>query len=172
MGRLAAELAKLPQTKVVLTDISYDMLNLATDRCDTTTTVPLVNADAHELPFSDSSFTLLVGLDLLCHLERPYKALLDFYRVLKPGGVLIIDSTNSSPLWTFFYPRYLGKNPLNWLRIIRFKGVYPGWQMIVKHYPKKQFLSFLKDAGFKVLRTINYGPLICPKWHLAVTRKI
>lgn len=171
MGRLSLALAQLDQNKVVLTDISTDMLNLAASQAHNLRNLKVVNADAHQLPFKDGSFDYVVGLDLFCHLEKPGKALSEFHRVLVSHGMLILDSTNSNPTWTLFYPRYLGKNPLNWLKIIKFGGVYPGWQGIVKHYPKNKFFCLLQEFGFKIIRNINYGPAICAKWHLAVAMK-
>jgi glycogen(starch) synthase len=171
MGRLVLSLGKSERREVYLIDISIDMLKLFPGKTLRSSNIPLINSDAHDLPFPDNSFDLVVGLDLFCHLEDPEKALSEFYRVLTRQGMLILDSTNSNPLWTLFYPRYLGKNPLKWIKIMKFKGVCPGWQQIVKHYSKKKFFKFLQDAGFSVKRNINYGPRLCPKWHLAVASK-
>ena len=172
MGRLSLALSKSLNYRIILTDISVDMLKLALKPAGRLNNMSIFNTDAHQLPFRKNSFDVVVGLDLFCHLERPTLALREFNRVLKNQGLLIIDSTNSNPLWALFYPRYLGKNPLNWLKIIKFKGNLPGWENIVKHYPKKIFFSFLQKTGFKVIQHINYGPIVCPKWHLAVSKKI
>ncbi len=171
MGRLSLALAESDKYNVVLTDISIDMLGLAEEKAARLKNLIFVNADAHRLPFASDRFDLIVGLDLFCHLEKPKRALKEFHRILKDKGLLILDSTNSNPLWTLFYPRYLGKNPLNWIRILKFRGVCPGWQIIVKHYPKKKFFSFLSEIGFNVIENIDYGPKLCPKWHLAVSKK-
>jgi glycogen(starch) synthase len=172
MGRLSLALARLAQNEVVLTDISVDMLRSAGEQTETPDNLRMVNGDAHLLPFTDHSFDYVIALDLLCHLHRPQKALREFHRVLRVNGRLILDSTNSNPLWALFYPRYLGKNPRTWLKIVRFRGVYPGWEKIVRHYSKKTFFSLLHENGFGVLRSINYGPILCPKWHLAITKKV
>ena len=148
------------------------MLKLAGSYSENLNSVKMLNTDAHHLPFRNNSFDIVVGLDLFCHLEKPTIALREFYRVLKNRGLLILDSTNSNPLWALFYPRYLGKNPVNWFKIIKFKGNLPGWETIVNHYPKKKFFSFLHETGFNVIQFINYGPIICPKWHLAISEKI
>ena len=148
------------------------MLTLTQEHENKFNSIRLVNVDAQKLPFRDSSFDYVVGLDLLCHLRDPEKALSEFHRVLRPDGILVLDSTNSNPLWVLFYPRYLGKNPLNWLRILKFHGVYPGWERIVQHYPKKRFLSLLNGFGFQIRQILTYGPKICPKWHLAIATKV
>jgi len=137
MGRLSLELARCHANKVFSADLSVDMLKLASRNSGSTDNLEFVNSDAHLLPFRDQSFDYVVGLDILCHLAEPKKALREFYRVLNHRGILILDSTNSNPLWTLFYPRYLGKNPINWFKTMKFKGVSPGWEKIVKHYPKK-----------------------------------
>jgi glycogen(starch) synthase len=172
MGRISLELVRSSHNNVVLTDISKDMLRMAAEQITDNMKLTFINADAHQLPFPDKSFDYIVGLDLLCHLAEPDKALHEFHRVLDDQGTLILDSTNSNPLWALFYPRYMGKNPLNWYRTMKFQGVLPGWEHIVNHYPRSKFLSLLQKSGFEVVQNLNYGPLICPKWHLAVSRKV
>lgn len=173
MGRLSLSLTENPQHRVVLTDISIDMLTVARKNKNGRSLNPfLINADAHQLPFRDGYFGVVVALDLFCHLVNPKRALGEFHRILERRGMLIVDSTNSNPLWALFYPRYMGKNPLTWLKIFKSRGVYPGWESIVNHYPKRRFISFLQEAGFKVIQSLHYGPMVCPKWHLAVSKKI
>jgi len=172
MGRLSFALSKKAKYKVTLADISINMLELAVKRLEKSNDINFFNTDAHHLPFQDNSFDLVVGLDLFCHLAKPTMALREFHRVLKNKGLLILDSTNSNPLWALFYPRYLGKNPLTWLKTIKFRGVLPGWEGIVRHYSKKDFFSFFHQTGFDVIQNISYGPIICPKWHLILSRKI
>ena len=171
MGRLSLALAQQSHRNIILSDISVDMLKLAMNNAGQLNNLKVVNTDAHHLPYGDLTFDLIIGLDLVCHLNQPEIALKEFHRVLKKDGMLIIDSTNSNPLWAFFYPRYMGKNPLNWIKVMRFGGVLPGWEKIVRHYPQKTFFSFLRRTGFKIVQNINYGPVICPKWHLAVAKK-
>ncbi len=171
MGRIASALVRSPQIKVVLADISLDMLELARKRAGVRDDLSLICSDAHLLPFEEGSFDCIIGLDLLCHLRDPEIAVREFHRVLDDQGMLILDSTNSNPVWAFFYPRYLGLNPIKWWKVINLGGVLPGWEGVVKHYSKREFLSFLRDAGFKVMENLYYGPGICPKWHLAVSKK-
>ena len=44
-------------------------------------------ADAHRLPFKDSSLEAIVAFDVWEHLEKPRRALREVFRVLKPGGI-------------------------------------------------------------------------------------
>lgn len=47
-----------------------------------------VVADAHALPYRDNSVDSIVCEDVLEHLEQPWLAVAEMYRVLKPNGVL------------------------------------------------------------------------------------
>jgi SAM-dependent methyltransferase len=54
-------------------------------------------ADAHRLPFSDESFSDIVMLDVLHHLERPIEFLNEASRVLRPGGRLSMIEPAMTP---------------------------------------------------------------------------
>ena len=62
---------------------------IATDVIET----PRVNtvADAHDLPFSDTSFGSYVAIEVLEHLGSPKQAANEIHRVLEPGGVAILS---------------------------------------------------------------------------------
>ena len=49
-------------------------------------------ADAHALPFDDSSFDAVVGNFVILHLGRPEQAAAEFARVLVPGGRLALTA--------------------------------------------------------------------------------
>jgi glycogen(starch) synthase len=171
MARIGSALNSSPQRSLICADISFDMLRMGRTRCRSKNTVAYAQADAHHLPFEDHSFDCVVALDLFCHLEDPRSTLQEFHRILTDQGLLVIDSTNGIPLWAFFYPRYVGFNPVKWLRLMALKGVLPGWEGIVTHYTKNQFFEYLSRAQFKISRSLSYGPRICPKWHLAIAKK-
>jgi ubiquinone/menaquinone biosynthesis C-methylase UbiE len=170
MGRIAAPLAA--HYDVTLCDVSQSMLDLAraaADRAqvDMRLTTQLVDA-SQPLPYADGSFDLVVCLDLLVHLPDPQAAVREIARVLKPDGVAMIDNSNSIPLWTLFYPSYVGRRPSRWLRTMRAGGVLPEWAGIVHHHTRAEFLRMLAAAGFVVQEERSYGPAICPKWNLAI----
>jgi SAM-dependent methyltransferase len=59
--------------------------------------------DAQRLPFPANSFTNVVMMDVLHHIERPLHALREFQRVLRPGGRLVFCEPAITPLSGIFY---------------------------------------------------------------------
>lgn len=167
MGRISIPLSA--RHFVTLTDISPQMLDLARPYASERLTIQV--ADARSLPFEDSSFDVVLCIDLLPHIPAPSQLLAEINRVLRPGGSLLIDSTNSMPLWTLAYPRYLGRKPHRWFHIWRSGGVLPEWRARVWHHPRRKFVGLVADAGFQITSLRGFGPRAFPKWHLAVALK-
>ena len=169
MGRLSVPLARAG-AKVTLVDLSAAMIQEARRRAAGGPPPLALVSDATCLPFADGSFETVVALDLYCHLPDPRKGLAELKRVLVPGGRLLIDSTNSNPLWVLFYPEYVGRSPRKWIAVLSSRGVLPGWVGRVHHYREWEFRDELARAGFVVEQIRRYGPALCPKWHMVLTR--
>ncbi len=59
-------------------------------------------ADAERLPFADASFDVVHSKDSLHHMDSPEQALVQYRRVLRPGGTaLIVEANRFNPI---FYP--------------------------------------------------------------------
>lgn len=72
-------------------DLSPEMLEQATARAGRLgRTVELLEADAHDLPFPDTSFDTVVCTFALCSVADDAVAIDEMGRVLKPGGRLIL----------------------------------------------------------------------------------
>ncbi len=48
-------------------------------------------ASAYEMPFKDGEFDIVVCVAVLEHFDDPHRAIAEIYRVLKPGGRIIIS---------------------------------------------------------------------------------
>jgi ubiquinone/menaquinone biosynthesis C-methylase UbiE len=92
-----------------------------------------IKGNVTSLPFTDNTFDLIVCLDVLYHLWVPnyQKALLEFNRVLKPGGILIIREP-----------------ALNWL-----KSSQDMINLTKRRFSKKMMEKSLTKNHFKVLQT-------------------
>ena len=68
--------------------------NIRPIKLDISSSVPDVDiiADAHFLPFKDSSFDIVYGIAVLEHLKRPWAAADEIFRVLHPGGHVVLES--------------------------------------------------------------------------------
>jgi ubiquinone/menaquinone biosynthesis C-methylase UbiE len=76
--------------EAVCTDISPGMLRTLEDNARRLgVPVETVRADAEELPLPDESFDLVFGHAVLHHLPFLPRAFGEFFRVLKPGGVVV-----------------------------------------------------------------------------------
>jgi len=167
MGRMSVPLSG--RHFVTLTDISPQILELA--RPYASSRLKIEVADGRSLPYENGAFDYVLCVDVMPHMPDPRVLLRETNRVLRPGGTLVVDITNSVPLWTFAYPRYLGRRPYRWVQIWRAGGVLPEWRARVRHHRRKQLLAFLELEGFRTVSLEGFGPRACPKWYLAVAVK-
>jgi ubiquinone/menaquinone biosynthesis C-methylase UbiE len=81
----------LDGAELTVTDISEVMLDVCVEngRQHGVTLVPQVG-DAEALPFPEGSFDLVIGHAFLHHLPDPEAAIAEAFRVLVPGGTLVI----------------------------------------------------------------------------------
>lgn len=54
--------------------------------------------DAHALPFAGASFGVVLCTEVLEHCRQPHQAIAEFYRVLQPGGKLILTTRFLFPI--------------------------------------------------------------------------
>lgn len=84
-GRVASAL--LPYLDhALVADVSNGMLKQARAKG-----LPALNARAEQLPFSDGAFERILMVDALHHVIHQAETLRELYRVLKPGGILVIE---------------------------------------------------------------------------------
>lgn len=78
-------------------DVSPLACELARKRCAAEINEGSVTA----LPFADASFDAVVSADVIYHVEDDAGALREFLRVLRPGGVLLINVPAYRWLWSY-----------------------------------------------------------------------
>lgn len=83
-------------------------------------------ADVQSIPFTDSSFDTVFSCETIEHVPRPFVALVELARVLKPGGRLFLTTPNYLNVWALYrgYLRLTGRcfseagQPLNKMMLL------------------------------------------------------
>jgi ubiquinone/menaquinone biosynthesis C-methylase UbiE len=90
-GYFAIEVARLGHTVTCL-DISRTFVEIATSKAaEAGVPVDVRQGDVAAMPFEDGSFDLVVCQAAFKNFTRPVAALDEMYRVLRPGGVAVIQ---------------------------------------------------------------------------------
>jgi ubiquinone/menaquinone biosynthesis C-methylase UbiE len=126
----------------------------------------LCAGDVAALPYRDGVFDVYYSGGVVEHFEAgPGRALDEARRVLRPGGVLLISVPYLSPLrrvLTYF-------NRTVWRRVAHEEqepATGPGWQFFQYIYSPREFETWLRKAGFKVVKKQGYAIL----WGLSEIR--
>jgi ubiquinone/menaquinone biosynthesis C-methylase UbiE len=86
------------QVQITGIDLSPAMLAIAHTRADELNRlVELAEGDAHNLPYPGDSFDTVVCTFSLCNITDERQAIAEMYRVLRPGGRLILTDHVASP---------------------------------------------------------------------------
>ncbi|BCJ75342.1 ubiquinone/menaquinone biosynthesis methyltransferase [Catellatospora sp. IY07-71] len=125
-----------PGVSITGVDLSTAMLAIARQRAaELGLAVELREGDAERLPFADASFDTVVCALSLCSIPHPAAAVAEMFRVLVPGGtVLLVDHVAST-----------------WLPLRATQRLFE--QITVRtageHFTRRQ-LPLIQDAGFRI----------------------
>jgi len=163
-GDLAKAFAKIvgKQGKVIMTDINEAMLSVGRDRLadqGIIGNVDCVQADAENLPFADNYFDCATIAFGLRNVTNKHAALASLYRVLKPGGRLLIleFSHPTLPLINTLYDLYsFHVIPKLGEIITRDRGSYQYLVESIRMHPDQETLkAMMLEAGFEDVDYLN-----------------
>ncbi len=158
---------KIPQAEIYFSDFSLKMMELGIKKLSKKGLLEksnLVLSDAHQLAFSEESFSALVIAFGVRNFPEPQEALKEMYRVLCPGGILgILEfSLPKNFLFRIIYQFYLG-----WLLpaigyLLSGERAYYYLRDSIKNFPPpKDFEKELEQAGFELKASIGLTQGVC-----------
>lgn len=155
-GGVALELARVePAATVLGLDFSWEMLRRAPP-AEGGQALGLAVADAMRLPLRDASVDVVTIAFGLRNLPEPGHGLLEFRRVLRPGGRLVVCefSRPVAPVLRQAYDRYLNRLlPLVARQLSSDPEAYQYLARSIGAWPDQPELArWLRDAGFDHVR--------------------
>ena len=130
--------AARPQWKFAGIDFMPVACELARRRCGPEVDVRVASITA--LPFADQSFDAVVSADVICQVVDPEVAMAEFFRVLRPGGVVVINVPAYMWMWSYHDDSCQTKH----------------------RYTRPEIATLLGDAGFVDARTTHWNALPFP----------
>jgi SAM-dependent methyltransferase len=153
-GFLARDMAAIvgPSGVVSGIDQSEPMVAMARERCSEQDWVDIQIGEATDLPYQDGVFDAAVSTQVYEYVEDVDAALIELYRVLRPGGrAFIVDTDWGSVVW-------------NNSDLVRHRRVLEAWDehLVHPHLPAS-LTPRLKHAGFQIVRR-DVNPMFNPEY--------
>ncbi len=166
IGGSSLYLAQKFDARVTGITLSPVQANRAKERAQAaglTVTTDFQVANALEMPFADNSFDLVWSLESGEHMPDKVKFLQECYRVLKPGGKLILATwchrpTNAATPLTADEEKHL-------------QDIYRVYCLpYVVSLP--DYTKIVEDCGFKDLRVDDWSTAVAPFWNVVIDSAI
>ncbi len=107
--------------EVTSLDVGEKLLQQVAQKCQTNRVIGSVL----DLPFEENVFDFVISSEVIEHTPNPKKAIEEMYRVLKPGGTLVLSTPNIFWYWTLWVANILKIRPYqgleNWSSYFKLK---------------------------------------------------
>jgi len=129
--------------KVTGIDQSDSMLEKAGEK---TNKINFIKADAYNLPFPNESFDLVVSVTMFEFLDYPQRAAREAYRVLSPGGRLVICVIGAKSTWAKLYKE-------------KAKTEYQSPYKAARFYTLEEVINFIPEVSYTDYQiALHFGP--------------
>ena len=151
-------LKKKLNNKLYAVDLNIEMLKLCKKKFKNKN-LHFLNADAEKLPFKDNTFDKYIISFCLRNVTNINNALLEAFRILKPGGVFycLEFSKPETEIISRVYTGYK-KNIIPWIgqKIANNKNAYRYLEESITLFPsQKKLMNQIKKIGFAETKYIN-----------------
>lgn len=159
-GDWTIQLAENKDADITGLDFSENMLKVAAKKTADIKNITLQQGDATELPYENNSFDIItIGFGLR-NLPDYRKAVEEFYRVLKPGGQLVILETSNpeNGLINYGFNIYFGKIMPYLGQLIAGSGQEYTWlyESTSKFLSKLELKSMMQQNGYINIKVIPH----------------
>ena len=165
-GDFAIEALKLNPDKVIGVDISEGMLSIGREKLKKKNLehkIELNSGDSENLNFPDNYFDAVIVSFGVRNFENLEKGMSNIFRVLKPGGSLVVLEFSRPKLFPFkqlyhFYFRFV--LPIIGKIVSKDNAAYTYLPESVKVFPDgKDFVKILENIGFKenICKSLTFG---------------
>jgi len=148
----------------------------------------LIQGEAESIPVPDKTYDIVTLIHVIEHSRNPLSVLREVRRVLKPGGILFIETPNS--LRFYLIERYLPLFKMAYLKVqnkawSKCKWGHVPWFPLddipwfpfdhYYHWTSDTLLTVLRKSGFKQFRIHvldNYSPSMPLNGHFSIYHKV
>jgi 2-polyprenyl-6-hydroxyphenyl methylase / 3-demethylubiquinone-9 3-methyltransferase len=106
---------------------------------------------AESLPYADGSFSVIVCLDVLEHVQDLHATIKEIARVLAPGGVFVFDTINRT-IWARIVLIWIGE------RFFRSSGLVPGLHSYSGFIRPGELQAVIGQNDLKIHELIGFTP--------------